>query len=122
MRKTIVLVILITLFISALAFSQDATVVNRGAYIDIPKNHRAYSSVIQMTKIGVLEGQKVDVFNSGLSVTRYDLAIALSRLESETTEIDCKALRDLIIDDPFIIEILGDKIFNDTYGFKCKNC
>ena len=76
MRKTTIFVALITLFVSIMALGQDLSVANRGAYIDVPETHWAYPSVMKMTKEGILEGQKVGIYNGGVSVTRYELAMA----------------------------------------------
>ena len=109
MRKITLIVALISLFVSVAAFAQSG-IENSGVYSDVPESHWAYDAVMFLTGKGILEGQSYEKYNGGVSVTRYELAVALARLyqdfESKDVPQNVNNLYDLIANDPVLKSVL----------------
>ena len=71
-------VCLVTMLLQSFA---DAQISDRiSGFPDVPENHWAHQSVGVMAQAGIIEGEPQDRFQGDNAMTRYEFAVAMSRL------------------------------------------
>ncbi|MBP2649937.1 MAG: S-layer y domain protein [Firmicutes bacterium] len=70
-------VVLTVIFVLGIASVAGAAAAN--PFGDVPAGHWAYSAVSQLARDGVIEGDSDRVFNGGRTVSRYEMALIVTR-------------------------------------------
>lgn len=108
----------------ALAMSTSIALAETTPFSDVPANHWAYTAIQQLQADGLIEGYPGGYFKGNRPLTRYELAVAVARLDKNVkdklaalqtvTPADLAALRKL--EDEFKVELDGVK--KDLAGVK----
>jgi len=86
-------VVLIVAFILGIAGVAGAAANN--PFSDVPQGHWAYSAVSQLARDGVIEGDSDKVFNGNKTISRYEMALIVTRAMAKMDKAD-KADAELI--------------------------
>ena len=92
MMKKISLVLIVA-FILGIAGVAGAAANN--PFSDVPQGHWAYSAVSQLARDGVIEGDSDKVFNGNKTISRYEMALIVTRAMAKMDKAD-KADAELI--------------------------
>jgi len=86
MRKPLVTLLLVVLFITGITMSALAAMDE--SFNDVPKTHWAYSAVEKLNKAGLIEGYSGGSFQGDRAITRYEFAILISKAMNQYDRTD----------------------------------